>query len=582
MPLPKKIPRGGNSKNQDAGRVFANRYCMEKKLGSGSFGTVYLVQDTRSKDERKVLKEIFVGELAPDETVDAMREAKLLSTLDHVHIVKFHDSFVDKESFCIITEYCEGGDLDDKIKAWKKAGRMFDESLILTWFIQLVLAVKFMHGKKILHRDLKTRNIFLKRNVIKLGDFGISRILMGTSDMATTFTGTPYYMSPEVLKHEGYKYKSDIWSMGVVLYELCNLQHAFQGESLMGVMYKIVEGNPPKLSEKYSMELQSLYERMLDKDPVNRPSAGEILRNEYIAEHLAKLRHQIDDKRGSYLEPSHKQSKTKQRIEPQGESIYEEPEGRPLTPMERMKMRKQQRADEEAERIRRFTSAQVAENQAKCSSHRKKQNRVSLPWVEEHPDVFNDAAFTITVEDSIDFKSSPTSPWAGVPSASNANKDELQCMAAEASLSLTDVSDIPDDAELAETFYSQFEDEFENDDSEDDNNEDDDLSALMGQMQVALDQTESHDEILDEDEQTTHTWRQNRIKALRAECEKVLGAEVFDQVYSYLKRVRFADETTTEDHVLDGLAKIVKKTEDCFLVDQLIFMEKQAEISAMT
>ena len=95
-------------------------------------------------------------------------------------------------------------------------------------------------------------------------------------------------------------------------------------------------------------------------------------------------------------------------------------------------------------------------------------------------------------------------------------KSKVEFLSAEASLSLTDVSDIPDDAELAETFYSQFEDEFENDDSEDDNNEDDDLSALMGQMQVALDQTESHDEILDEDEQTTHTWRQNRIKALRA------------------------------------------------------------------
>ncbi len=74
------------------------------------------------------------------------------------------------------------------------------------------------------------RNIFLKNNVIKLGDFGISRILKGTSDLATTFTGTPYYMSPEVLKHDGYNAKSDVWSLGVVLYELCTLQHAFQGQ----------------------------------------------------------------------------------------------------------------------------------------------------------------------------------------------------------------------------------------------------------------------------------------------------------------------------------------------------------------
>lgn len=582
MPLPKKIPRGRKSKSQDAGRVFANRYCVEKGLGSGSFGTVFLVEDTRTKGEWKVLKEIFVGELQPDETVDAMREAKLLSTLNHPNIVKFHDSFPDGESFCIVTEYCEGGDLDDKIKAWRKASKTFDESLILAWFIQLVLAVKFMHERRVLHRDLKTRNIFLKKNFIKLGDLGISRILMGTSDMATTFTGTPYYMSPEVLKHEGYQYKSDIWSMGVVLYELCNLQHAFQGEGLMSVMYKIVEGKPPKLSEKYSKELQSLYERMLDKTPANRPSASEVLRDEYIAEHVAKLKHQMDDKFSLSIE-SHKQSKTKELTELRGRSLYQEPEGRPLTPADKMKMRKQRKADEEAERIKRYTAVQVAENQARYSSHKKNQNRVSLPWVEEHPDVFNDAAFTVTAAD--DF-TPPTSPFTGVPFASRDVRDEQQCFAGEASLSLTDVSEIPDDAELAETFYSQFEDEFENDESEDEFEDADDFSALIGQMQDALDQTASPEETLAEaelpSEGLTRTWRHQRIQALRTECERLLGVEAFHRVYSYLKQVRFGDELSNEDSVLDGLTKLVDKPRDCFLVDQLLFMEKQAEIAAMT
>ncbi|KAL9976486.1 hypothetical protein ACROYT_G013794 [Oculina patagonica] len=510
----------------------------------------------KMQGEWKVLKEIFVGELQPDETVDAMREARLLSNLNHPNIVKFLDSFMDGEFFCIVTEYCEGGDLDDKITAWKKAGKRFDESLILAWFIQLVLAVKFMHEKRMLHRDLKTRNIFLKKNIIKLGDFGISRILMGTSDMATTFTGTPYYMSPEVLKHEGYKYKSDIWSMGAVLYELCNLQHAFQGESLMGVMYKIVEGNPPKLSDKYSVELQTLYDRMLDKDPANRPSASEVLRNEYIAQNLAKLKHQMDDNKLSFSVESHKQGNSRQLIEPRGGSLYQEPEGRPMTPMDKMKLRKQQKADEEAERIRRFTAAQVAENQERYSSHKKNQNRVSLPWVEEHPDVFNDAAFTITATDSLDF-TPPTSPLTAVPVVSRDNRDDEQCAAAEASLSLTDVSEIPDDAELAETFYSQFEDEFEHD--------------------------ESDEEIDDEDDfRVTDTWRHKRIEGLRAECEKLLGREAFRRAYSYLKQVRFADELKSEDSILDGLAKIVDKPGDCFIVDQLLFMEKQAEIAAMT
>lgn len=577
MPLPTKIPRGGKARSQHTGRVFANRYRVEKRLGSGSFGTVFLVEDTMSKGEWKVLKEIFVGELQPDETVDAMREAKLLSTLNHPNIVKFFDSFIDGESFCIVTEYCEGGDLDDKIKAWKKAGKSFDESLILAWFIQLVLAVKFMHEKKILHRDLKTRNIFLKNNFIKLGDLGISRILMGTSDIATTFTGTPYYMSPEVLKHEGYKYKSDIWSMGVVLYELCSLQHAFQGESLMSVMYRIVEGEPPKLPEKYSEQLQDLYKRMLDKNPANRPSASEVLRNDYVAENLAKIKCRI--------EQSNKESKIGESYERRGgSSLYQEPEGRPLTPMDKMKLRKQQRADEEAERIRRYTALHSAENQAQYSSHKKKQNQVSLPWVEEHPDVFNDAAFTITAADKLE----PSSPiTVSVPMSSDNNYDQL-CSASEDSLALTNVTEIPDDADLAETFYSQFEDEFENDDSENEVEPDeDDLSALMGQMQDALDQTSSADDTFAEAEfsnpsELTDSLRHQRIQALRTECERLLGVEAFHRVYSYLKKARFGDEISNEDSILDGLAKIVDKPGDCFLVDQLLFMEKQAEIASMT
>lgn len=404
---------------------------------------------------------------------------------------------------------------------------------------------------------------------------------MGTSDMATTFTGTPYYMSPEVLKHEGYKYKSDIWSMGVVLYELCNLQHAFQGESLMGVMYKIVEGEPPKLSEKYSVQLQALYERMLDKDPSNRPSASEVLRNEYVAKHLAKLMHQMDDKLSLSL-GTNKQTVTGALFENRGGSLYQEPEGRPLTPMDKMKIRKQQKADEEAERIRRYTAAQAAENQAQYSSHKKKQSRVSLPWVEEHPDVFNDAAFTITATHSL---TPPTSPLTVLPVASHNNKIDQLCMEGEQSLNLTEVSEIPDDAEVAETFYSQFEDEFENDESEDEMDDEDDLSALMGQMQDALDP--SRDDTLTETEMPSQTgltdsWRHKRIQALRAEGERLLGAQTFRQVYSYLKQVRFGDELSNEDSVLDGLARIVDKPGDCFIVDQLLFMEKQAEIAAMT
>ncbi len=132
---------------------------------------------------------------------------------------------------------------------------------MLDWTVQLLSAVNYMHSRRVLHRDLKARNIFLKNEIIKIGDFGISRILQGTMDMAATFTGTPYYMSPEVLKHEGYNSKSDVWSVGCLLYEMCTFQHAFEGQGLMGVMYKIVEGKVPELPNTYSKELNNVLKK---------------------------------------------------------------------------------------------------------------------------------------------------------------------------------------------------------------------------------------------------------------------------------------------------------------------------------
>ncbi|XP_077927956.1 serine/threonine-protein kinase Nek11 isoform X4 [Halichoerus grypus] len=152
--------------------LIARRYVLQQKLGSGSFGTVYLVSDKKAKqgEELKVLKEISVGDLNPNETVQANLEAQLLSKLDHPAIVKFHASFVEQDNFCIITEYCEGRDLDCKIQEYKEAGKTFPESQIIEWFIQLLLGVDYMHERRILHRDLKSKNIFLKNNLLKIGD----------------------------------------------------------------------------------------------------------------------------------------------------------------------------------------------------------------------------------------------------------------------------------------------------------------------------------------------------------------------------------------------------------------------------
>uniref|UniRef100_A0A2I3GUP9 Serine/threonine-protein kinase Nek11 n=1 Tax=Nomascus leucogenys TaxID=61853 RepID=A0A2I3GUP9_NOMLE len=348
--------------------LIARRYVLQQKLGSGSFGTVYLVSDKKAKrgEELKVLKEISVGELNPNETVQANLEAQLLSKLDHPAIVKFHASFVEKDNFCIITEYCEGRDLDDKIQEYKQAGKIFPENQIIEWFIQLLLGVDYMHERRILHRDLKSKNIFLKNNLLKIGDFGVSRLLMGSCDLATTLTGTPHYMSPEALKHQGCDTKSDIWSLACILYEMCCMTHAFTGSNFLSMVLKIVEGDTPSLPERYPKELNAIMESMLNKNPSLRPSAIEILKIPYIDEQLQHLmcgysEMTLEDKNlDCQKEAAHIINAMQKRIHLQ--TLRALSEVQKMTPRERMRLRKLQAADEKARKLKKIVEEKYEEN----------------------------------------------------------------------------------------------------------------------------------------------------------------------------------------------------------------------------
>ena len=116
-------------------------------------------------------------------------------------------------------QYCEGGNLSRKIKNQKKLKVPFLEEQVLDWFTQLTTAIAYCHGKRVLHRDLKPGNVFLTAtNQVKLGDFGIARVLENTMDKAQTVAGTPYFMSPEVCENKPYGAESDIWALGCILY----------------------------------------------------------------------------------------------------------------------------------------------------------------------------------------------------------------------------------------------------------------------------------------------------------------------------------------------------------------------------
>jgi NIMA (never in mitosis gene a)-related kinase len=154
----------------------------------------------------------------------------------------------------------------------------FSENQILDWFTQICLALKHVHDRKILHRDLKTQNIFLtKDNKIKLGDFGIARVLSKTCDKAKTFVGTPFYLAPEIIESTPYSFKADIWSLGVILYEMCCLEPPFNADSFPSLVFKIVKGNYPPISGNYSKELRNLVSSLLINDPNKRPNVQQIL-----------------------------------------------------------------------------------------------------------------------------------------------------------------------------------------------------------------------------------------------------------------------------------------------------------------
>ncbi|XP_053158045.1 serine/threonine-protein kinase Nek5-like [Hemicordylus capensis] len=164
-----------------------------------------------------------------------LQEVAILKQLQHSHVVACHDHFldaVDKHVF-IVQDYCDRGSLHEHILT-KQRG-YFSEDNIMRWFVQLALAIQYIHGLKILYRDIKASNVFLMHTrTLKLGDFGISKVLDSTVELASTFVGTPYYMSPEFCEGMLYSSKADIWVLGCLLFELCTLQPPFEGFSLIG------------------------------------------------------------------------------------------------------------------------------------------------------------------------------------------------------------------------------------------------------------------------------------------------------------------------------------------------------------
>ncbi|NXS75624.1 NEK5 kinase, partial [Pandion haliaetus] len=271
-----------------------DKYEIIKKIGEGSFGKIFLAKG-KVDNEQCVIKEINLTKMPVKEKEASRTEVILLAKMKHANIVTFYASLQEKNKLYIVMEYCDGGDLMKRINM--QHGVLFDEDQILSWFVQISLGLKHIHDKKILHRDVKAQNIFLSNNgkVAKLGDFGIARQLNSTTEFAHTCVGTPYYLSPEICENQPYNNKTDIWSLGCVLYELCALKHPgyllssllfslikFEGNSLHQLVLKICRGHFHPVSPNYSYDLRILISQLFKISPRDRPSVNSILRKPFL------------------------------------------------------------------------------------------------------------------------------------------------------------------------------------------------------------------------------------------------------------------------------------------------------------
>lgn len=250
------------------------------KLGQGSFGIVYKVK--RKIDNNKyVLKQINISKMNTRMKDEALNEVKVLSKLEHPNIVKYYDSFIEKQFLNIIMEFCEGGDLSQFLKS--QLGRPLKEEKLWKFIIQMCQGLEYIHKKKILHRDIKTMNIFISKDEqIRIGDLGVAKTLQENMNFAHTMVGTPFYLSPEMCEEKPYNEKSDIWALGCVIYEMCTFKHPFEAKTQAALILRIIRGKYDTIPSIYTKDLGEIIDLCLRRDYNSRPSMTQILAKQSV------------------------------------------------------------------------------------------------------------------------------------------------------------------------------------------------------------------------------------------------------------------------------------------------------------
>ena len=284
-----------------------NDFQIISKLGEGAYSTVFKVK--RSVDGKTyALKKVKILNLSDKEKENALNEVRILASVKSNYVVSYKEAFFDEKdrTLCIVMEFADNGDLYQKIVEHKKKAMFFEESEIWKVFIQLVKGLKALHDLKILHRDLKSANVFLYSNGdAKIGDLNVSKVTR--TGIGHTQTGTPYYASPEVWQDNPYNNKSDIWSLGCVLYEMITLKPPFRAQDMEGLYKRVLRGQYSKIPDRFSNDLFQIVQFLLQVNPKLRPNCDQILDHPIIQKRIGYFDSLSKDKDNNNInEPSNK------------------------------------------------------------------------------------------------------------------------------------------------------------------------------------------------------------------------------------------------------------------------------------
>ncbi len=266
-----------SQQNQTIYKTTINDFEIISELGKGSFGYVYKV---RRHSDYKIyaLKKVSFSKLNPKEKENSLNEIRILASISNKNIIEYKESFYDNDNdcLCLVMEFADNGDLEKKIQHRAKSKYYYQEYEILSMLIQITKGLKALHDNNIMHRDIKSANIFMFQNdIVKIGDLNVSKILK--NGLHNTQTGTPYYASPEVWDNNLYDFKSDIWSLGCLLYEMCALKAPFRGNTMKMVYDKVKQGIYEPIPNVYSKSLSGLIYICLQTNPIYRPTCAQLL-----------------------------------------------------------------------------------------------------------------------------------------------------------------------------------------------------------------------------------------------------------------------------------------------------------------